>query len=364
MPFAVRVRLEPLESGLGQPGQHVFDGARISLLRLGPPPTQLELDTSVAAKLVLTARFIESIRRGGEQSVPLATLEGELVLGSEAVPSLTFTGKLGADATPLGLVPAEVIDEDAGLPEDDAREIRLLRFAFDDGQFFDVLEPDTAVAELLTPIDAARFDYCEISAELSVAGAVEAPAAAGDTLDILITARNPGRQELITLRLTDEVGSPMPGAAVQLLSGAKPAEKGADPSALVADGNAEVQLKTLPGASECQIAWGPSAADLRFRRRVFVDLRGDPEQANARRLRNLGYTGGADLNEDVLAFQADFGRPGSGRLQDLTADLEALHDEGDELERGAPPAPSTEAVAINGPRNREIDDRVDPSAVA
>ena len=363
MPFAVRVRLTPLESGLGQPGQHVFDGAHISLVRLGPPPTQLEPDASKPAKLVLEARYIESILRGGEQKLPLATLAGELLLGSEANPSLSFRGDSGPDGKPQGLVAAEPIAEDDELPEDDPRELRLLRFVLDSNQFFNVAE-DRAIAELLTPIDAARFDHCEITASLEVAGSAEAAAEQDDVLDVLITATNPARREIITLRLLDETGAAMPGAALQLLSGAKPSEAGADPKALVADGQGEVRIKVSPGAAACEIAWGPAPSDLRFRRSFSVDMRGGADELDERRLGNLGYTAGSNVGENVLAFQSDFGRPESGRLRDITADLEALHDEGAEVERGTPPEPSTEAVAVNGPRNRSVDDRVDPTALA
>jgi hypothetical protein len=361
MPFGVRVSMTPLESGLGQPGQRVFDGAIISLMKLGSPPSELEIETPVSAKLSLTARYIESIRKGGEETTPLAELEGELLLGKEQNPRLRFRGKLGADGKPVGLVAAEPIGEDEELPADDPREIRLLRFAFDSATFADVVEAGK-LSELLTPIDAARFDYCEISVKLEIAGATEAPETADDVLDVLITARNPARSEIVTVRLTDELGEPMAGATLRILAGGKPAEPGADPDALVADGNGEVRLKTVAGSPSCRIAWGPSAGDLRFERSLFLDMRGGAEEADERRLRNLGYIAGESVEEDVLAFQTDLGRDGSGRLRDVTADLEAIHDEGVKPERGEPAEPSKEAVAVNGPRNPGVADQIDPQS--
>jgi len=369
MPSAIRVRLNPLASPFGQSGQTIADGALVSFTASGPVGSQLAPGAPLAAKLTFEGRFIDRVRAqgSGDETRTLATLDGQLLRGPGRQPTLTFTGGKGADGSPQGLVPDEVIDEDDDTDEgdaDDPTEVRVLRFGFASDQFVDVLpDPTRDTAELLVHIDPTSFHYLEVSVKLEVAGASEAPSSANDVLDVLITEQNPGRHAIIALRLTDEVGESIPSAACKIVSGAKPAEKGADPNALTADDDGIIRLKTDPAADFCEIAWGPAgSSDFPFTRKVFLDLGDDAEQAHARRLTNLGYPESQSLEDNVFAFQADFARPATGRLRDIAADLRAFHDDGVTPTPGDATEPSADALVLNEGSANVPDDLLDDNS--
>ena len=353
MSLGIRVRMAPLVSGLGDPGQAVADGAVVALVQLGKPPSQLEPGAQLPASLKFQGRFIERLRgEGAEETKDLATLSG--TLEQQAGARIVFTGKPREDG-PLGLEPVEAVGDEDDATDDDPREVRLLRFAFDADQFKEVTK-DREPLELALRIDAVRFRYFEVSVVLEVDGQTEADAAVNDTLDVFVTARNPTRRELVTVRFTDDTGEPMPSAAVAILSGAKPVDKSADPSALTADARGELRLRNLPGAETCEVAWGVSADQLTFRRKLFLLLGSDASEADERRLKNLGYPSDRALSDNVLSFQADFARPASGSVADVSQELAAFHDDGTRPARGDATEPSSEAIAINGPRSRDFGD--------
>jgi outer membrane protein OmpA-like peptidoglycan-associated protein len=203
MPSAIRVRLTPLDSGLGESGQVISDGARVSFTMAGPAGSKLVPEEPKPAKLTFEGRFIQLVRAAGEgdESRTLASLEGQLLRSKGRPPSLTFKGKLGDDGKPLGLVPEESVSEDDEQASDDdaTREIRVLRFQFDEGQFQNVaLEPST---ELLVRLDPTTFRHCEVSVKLEVDQQEEAPATANDILDVLITQRNPAGPPVRRVRM-------------------------------------------------------------------------------------------------------------------------------------------------------------------
>jgi hypothetical protein len=353
MSLGIRVRMSPLASGLGQADQIVSDGAIVSLVQLGRPPSKLTRGAGLPTRLTFQGQFLESVRAaGGEDIKDLATLNGTLLLEDGAT-TFVFTGDQSADG-PIGLEPTEVVGDEDDATDDDPREVRLLRFAFDSAQFKEV-SVNHEPLELALRVDAARFDYCEVSVTLEIDGQVEAAATTNDALDVLITARNPARRELVAVRFTDETGAAMPGAAVSILSGAKPVKKGADPQALIADGNGEVLLRNVPGAPTCELAWGPAPDKLIFKKKLFLEL-GDETLADERRLVNLSYPTDRSLSENVHSFQADFARPATGRIADVSQDLVAFHDDGARPALGDATEPSSEAVAVNGPRTRDFDD--------
>jgi hypothetical protein len=341
--------MSPLFSGLGAPGQLVADGATVSFAHLGKPPSKLKRGAEKQATLTLSGRFMERVREpGDEEERDLAKLKGSMRVEDDG--SFVFAAKQLADGTAEGLQPTEAVGDDDDVSEDDPREVRLMRFAFDGIQFEGLggREP----LELALRVDAARFDYCEVSVKLEVGGSVEADRNVNDTLDVLITPDNPTPRELVTVRFVDEAGDPMPSAAVAISSGAKPVDASADPTALTADGNGELRLRNVAGSVAAKLAWGSSADDLRFRKLVFLVL---GEDANARRLQNVGYPE-RELPDNVLSFQADFARPSSGRIADIADELKAFHDDGARPALGDATEPSTEAVAINGPRTTDFDD--------
>lgn len=111
--------------------------------------------------------------------------------------------------------------------------------------------------------------------------------------------------------------------AVSISSGAKPVDASADPTALTADGNGELRLRNVAGSVAAELAWGNSAEE---------------------------------LPDNVLSFQADFARPPTGRVADIADELQAFHDDGARPAPGDATEPSTEAVAVNGPKTTDFDD--------
>jgi len=353
--------MTPLPSPFGKRGQTISDGALVSLIPWGPFGSNLEIGKSKPAKLTFFGHFFENARPGADgedETRTLATLEGDLLIDATPAPTITFTSK-------TGLVPEEEIsDDDDETEDDDPSEIRVLRFDFDVDQFQGVGD-DSRATELLLRIDPARFHHAEVSALLKVADEDEAVAGVNDVLDILITNRNPGRRLILSLRLTDDAGEIVPNAAVTIVSGGKPADPGADPAALSADADGVIRVKNDPAAECCELTWGPEgASDQPFSRRIFLDLGGDPEQADIRRLSNLGYCA-ETLTDNVQSFQADFSRPITGRLRDIADDLRALHDDGVEPTPGEDEEPSTDPIALgDGFEADSSDDESDGTALA
>lgn len=333
MATRVRVRLDPLLSPFAIEKETLSDGPRVILEALGPFASTLAMDEPAPTKLIFEARYIGRLR-GGEapEVVPLATLEGKLVR-SGSWRKLRFEGNLDAAGAPVGLVPAEVVDEDdPPLAEgDDPKEreqVRVLRFFFDSDQFQNVYPKSIDHGELLVRMKPNRFRYCELAVTLEVNGSAEAPPEHNDILDVLITTRNPGRRLKFVLRLTDIEGEPLPNARCVLVSGALPEDDTADPNALVADGEGLVRLKGLIGYNSIEVEWRPGDADTpTFRRTLHTETGDDSEAADQRRLTNLGYTE-ESLRANVIAFQSDFEREPTGQLQDIQEDLRAWHDDG------------------------------------
>jgi len=332
----VRVRLDPLPSPFASENQTLSDGPRVALEALGPFASTLALNAPAPAKLIFEARYLERVR--GEQTpepevVPLATLDGKLVR-SGSWSQLRFEGNLDAAGAPVGLVPATVVDEDdppraaEGDDPKDREQIRVLRFFFDSEQFRNVHPTFMDHGELVVLMKPNRFRYCEISVALEVNGSVEASSEQNDILDVFITMRNPGRRLKFVLRLTDLEGEPLPNARCVLVSGALPEDDTADPNALVADGEGLVRLKGLVGYSSIEVEWRPPDADTpTLRRTLLTNTSEDSQAADERRLNNLGYTE-ATLRENVFAFQSDFEREPTGRLEDIREELRAWHDDG------------------------------------
>ncbi|HEY2407218.1 MAG TPA: hypothetical protein VGI10_14510 [Polyangiaceae bacterium] len=354
--------MTPLPSPFGKPGRIVSDGALVSLIPFGPFGSTSEIGKSTPAKLTFSGHFFEKARpnAGGEDETrTLATLDGDLLIDEELDPTITFTAK-------TGLVPDEEItdDDDDDDDDDDPSEVRVLRFNFDPDQF-QAVGDESGATELLLRIDPARFHYCEVSALLEINDAEEAAADSNDVLDILITPRNPGRHLILSVRLTDDAGETLPNAAVTIVSGGKPADSAADPSALSADADGVIRIKNDPAAEFCELTWGPEgASDQQFSRQIFLDLSGDPEQADTRRLSNLGYSA-ETLEENVQSFQVDFARPITGRLGDISDDLRAFHDDGVEPAPGDEDEPSTDPIALgDGFEADSADDESDGTALA
>jgi N-acetyl-anhydromuramyl-L-alanine amidase AmpD len=74
----------------------------------------------------------------------------------------------------------------------------------------------------------------------------------------------------------------------------------------------------------------PHTSPYPYRMRYYVVLpHDDPDEADRRRLHNLGYQSGLSTRQNVAQFQADLGYPHvNGRLDDIRRDLALYHDEG------------------------------------
>jgi hypothetical protein len=331
----IRVRMDPLDSAFARDEQFLSDGPFVALELMGPFPSDLATGARLDAKLSIEARFIGSLRgEKDEQVVALAELEGSLSRSDRDPELLRFEGKLDDQGKPKGVVPLEPVDEDAppakneGDDLEEITQIRVLRFLFDDEQFKNVNPKPGEPKELLVVMKPRRFRYCELSVKLELGGAPEGPSADNDMLDIYITPQNPGRRVKVELRLTDPEGEALPNARCRIVSGARPADDSLDPEKLTADGDGLIQLRSIAGATSMEVEWrAPDKDEPKFRRKVFVDFGLDPVEADIRRLFNLGYTS-ESLRQNVIAFQADFGKELTGVLHDIRSDLRKWHDDG------------------------------------
>jgi hypothetical protein len=197
----------------------------------------------------------------------------------------------------------------------------------------------------------------EVRAKLELDGAVEAEFDVNDVLDVAITASNPPPLPVpFEVQVTDELGEPVPGATVTVLSGATTLE---GQNEGVADGDGLIELKPQAGSESCSIAWATSVG--RVEREIFVRL-GSGRTASERRLHNMGYIE-RTVDENVRAFQRTFQLEETGRLADIEGALRDWHDDGVVPESGEAKPVGKEPIVFNGPRSGE-DNSDKPVAVA
>jgi outer membrane protein OmpA-like peptidoglycan-associated protein len=135
-------------------------------------------------------------------------------------------------------------------------------------------------------------------------------------------------QNQVVLRLCNPLGDPVPGAKYTVTMGR-------DVSTGEADDDGVVVLHLPDDVESFMVDWiDPAPAEgapREFTREVLVDLE-DGDEADHRRLVNLGYLEG-ELQAQVDAYRAEFGRPSSVPDAELRAEVRRWHDGGERPER-------------------------------
>jgi hypothetical protein len=357
---ALRVLLHPIRSA-DSGEQFVSVGASVEFTTFGAGASVLKRDVPSPAKLTLHGTFLSRIRGSGERaSRTLARLDGEVVLrGSGNRP--VFIGSIDASGQPLGwtpeaeppeLEPAEAAEQSGSDPLLSEPSRRVLRLELSAAHFERVAPNDRN--ELVVTLDARRFRYLEVRAELELDGTVEAPLDVNDVLDVLITPSNPPRlPELITVRLTDERGESAAGTPCRVLSGAEMKDGGTEGTT---DGEGEVRIRPRVGAEQFQVQWSTPLGE--YTRTILV-VGGSDVEALQRRLRNLGYFSASAPEDNVRAFQREFQREETGVIAHIAEALLAWHDRGEVPELGPESEVDNAPVAFSAPADAE--DRSDPS---
>jgi Putative peptidoglycan binding domain len=164
-----------------------------------------------------------------------------------------------------------------------------------------------------------------------------------DRLSQLSPCERVVRIEQLLIRVCDGEQKPIAGAPCRVLSGGTQRTTHADDEGF---------LSITATEERCDIEWtlpGREAESFPFRRSVFLTL-GEGDAAHEKRLHNVGYSDAPTLENNVQAFQRDFGREETGLLSDIVDDLVNWHDGGALPERQKPntPAPSTDPVVFDG----------------
>jgi hypothetical protein len=80
---------------------------------------------------------------------------------------------------------------------------------------------------------------------------------------------------------------------------------------------------------------------------VGATTRQPTAEAAKRRLINLGYSQGETPEDNIKAFQRDYGRTETGKLEDITDILIPFHDDVNPQPRGTPVAKTTTPPSQN-----------------
>jgi peptidoglycan hydrolase-like protein with peptidoglycan-binding domain len=134
---------------------------------------------------------------------------------------------------------------------------------------------------------------------------------------------------IFRIRLFDPFARPIPGAPYRISVG-QVCNEGRG------DSNGWAIAKDVVVPSKAIVEWGspPMGEEeskeppkLVYKTELFLDIGEENEEEGARRrLNNLGYTLGATLAEKIKSFQRAYGRPQTGKLQDIKEDLWKYHD--------------------------------------
>jgi hypothetical protein len=224
MPRTIRVKLTPtpVPDGEGSPAR--VKGLFVSLLELGKG-TSAGGTAPQPCTLTFQFGFREKLRDGSvAEPKKLATLDGTLELRSSG-PVFTAT-QAGDAAAPLAYDPAaDVGDRARGAarlapPVDETPPPeafpRILELQFEGGSFEGVLDADEQNQRLLVPAEPEGMRYLELFAELSLAGADEAPLDTNDVLDVLLSRDNPPRNDGLRLILASVDDVQLPEVALSI----------------------------------------------------------------------------------------------------------------------------------------------------
>jgi hypothetical protein len=183
MPFAIRLRLDPLFDERDELPTKKVVGLEPSFTLRGPPPSNAIRGTRVPGKLEFVGRLASSVRdHPTPEEKALGALSGQVTLLRDP-PRVEF--QCDADSlTTLTREPEQAPPEQAEASEVEfsPRTLRLrLGNAFSG---LDALKGD--VPRLFLPKGAGQFHYLEVFVRLTLSGVIEAELEQSDVLDVLI----------------------------------------------------------------------------------------------------------------------------------------------------------------------------------
>ncbi|TWT43969.1 Outer membrane lipoprotein Omp16 precursor [Phycisphaerae bacterium RAS1] len=135
--------------------------------------------------------------------------------------------------------------------------------------------------------------------------------------------------EEVGIRLLDEKRDATPHAPYELVAGSVRRSG-------LSDGEGWVFESGLPSGGTCTLRWSRAAADaeagaaeagFQYEQQVFLDLGDNEEEANRRRLANLGFKMFDDETMNVRLLQSAYSLDKSGSLADVGALLAQWHDQ-------------------------------------
>ncbi len=144
-------------------------------------------------------------------------------------------------------------------------------------------------------------------------------------------------RKTLRIRLLDPSGTPVGGAKYQLKIGELDTRAGSASAGGADDaGSAWLTEENVLTPSECELSYtppdDPDASDpskFRYRITFLFNFQADDDEANDRRLHNLGYAPEGDRTAALNAFQRDYHLPQTGQLDDATRTrLKSAHDDG------------------------------------
>lgn len=241
MPKSIRVKLSPTPAPRAISGtedrENKVTGLEVALETRGKGKTLATLAPQPATLVFHLATF-RRIRSESPQPKRLAELTGKLELRNGSDP--IFVGDSGDSGDAKLFVyddpelnvdpdassaPTANASEDSALDEQasdpPAKRPRMLELAFSSGSFDGVRDVAGRNARLLLPDEVNDAHFLELSAELSIAGSVEAALDENDILDVRISDQTPLEAPHYELRLVDEVGESLQGIELLLSEGAR-----------------------------------------------------------------------------------------------------------------------------------------------
>lgn len=225
MASSIRLDLTPLPVPAPGSGPVAITGCRVELSQLGSGVSIAQRGSPQPAQIIFTGGFLKRARQDlGREDSALGTVAGTISLGQQdGLPVFVIAGPLQA-----------AVATDASDPSSARHDRpRLLELEFGATNF---QVPSGAAPFLLAlPVDLEQSSrHLEVSAELSIAGQIEAPAASNDVLDVPLLPRR-----VFQLTLVDEVGQPIAGQGIEL-------DFAGDVSALATDSDGIVSVANPP----------------------------------------------------------------------------------------------------------------------
>lgn len=184
MPFAFRVRLDPVVDAVADGAPVEVIGVRLDFTTRGSGLTNAPKDVAVPATLEFKGNLTASVRdHPSPVECTFGELTGTLTL-STSPKSIQFT----CDADSLEKLTETPDDSDDSSDDDTPWTFAPSSLSLSFGDAFDGLDglEDGQVPMLILPKNASDYRYLEVFVKLTLQGAVEADFEQSDVLDVLI----------------------------------------------------------------------------------------------------------------------------------------------------------------------------------